>query len=343
MSKDMKLNCLIVLLAGTLLTFCTAAISSASQDNVINTEEAGRKIVAKVNGQAIYEDALAPYVERERKKFQKYGVKKDTSALDKRLRERALDEVITLELIKQESMNIEIKNIDEIVEQKLKGVKDRYGSEEKYAAFLKEKGRTEDEIINSIKSNIHVEEYLKLTGIKDPVVPDEEIRAYYEKSREGFRRKENVKASHILIMVKDDAGAEEKEKAMAKAERIRKEIVEGRDFAEAAKEYSEDGKAVLGGDLGNIEKGFMPPEFDAAAFSLKQGELSDIVKTKYGYHIIKVIERKPEEIAPYEDVKDFIEKYLQEGLAKRKRDSHIKELKSKAEIEMLLDGVLEVK
>ncbi|MEW6599786.1 MAG: peptidylprolyl isomerase [Nitrospirota bacterium] len=338
MNKGKKLNCLTILLAATVLMFPAAAISGASTNNDINTAAAGGKIIAKVNGQVIYENALAPYVEREKKKFQKYGAQKNTSALDKRLRERALDEVITLELIKQESVKMQINNIDETVKQKLKELKDKYENQEKYEAYLKEKGRTEDDVVNSIKSNIQIDEYLKAAGIKDPVVPEEEIKAYYEKSREGFRRKEYIKASHILIMVKEGAAAEKKESAREKAEHIRKEIADGRDFAEAAKEYSEDGRAALGGDLGKIERGYMPPEFDSAAFALKPGELSNIVETKYGYHIIKVLEKNPEEIVPYEDVRDFISKYLQEGLVKRKRDSLIKELKSKAEIEILLNG-----
>lgn len=335
--KQNKKNHFCILFACILLIFSLAGISAAASEVKKEAGEKGDKIVARVNGQPIYENALTPYVRRELKKFQKYGAKRNTSALKKRLKERALDEVIAVELIKQESRKLQVKDIDEKVDEKLKELKSRYQSEGKYKDFLKTKGRSEADVKESIKSKIYVEEYLEVKGIKNPRVPDEEIRKYYEKNKEDFRRKEYIKASHILIVVKEDAEAEEKTKAMAKMERIRKEILEGRDFAEAAKEYSEDGKASVGGDLGYIEMGYMPPEFDAVAFSLEAGKLSDIVRTKHGYHIIKVMDRKPEGIAPYEDVKDFIGKYLQEGLVRRNRTLHIKELKSKAEIEILLN------
>jgi peptidyl-prolyl cis-trans isomerase C len=337
MMKENRINYFFIFLACVLLTFCLAGISTAAAEVKKDTGEKDRKIVARVNGQPIYEDALAPYVRRELKKFQKSGAKRDTTALEKRLKKRALDEVIALELIKQESRKLQVKDMDEKVDEKLKELKSRYQSEKKFKDFLKTKRRNEADVKESIKSKIYVEEYLEVKGIKNPRVPDEEIRKYYEKNKEGFRRKEYIKASHILIMVKEDAKPEEKEQLLAKAEKIRKEIMEGKGFAEMANEHSEDGKASQGGDLGYIETGYMPPEFDAVAFSLKQGELSDIVQTKHGYHIIKVLDRKPEGIAPYEDVRDFIGKYLQEGLVRRNRASHIKELKSKAEIEILLD------
>ncbi|MEN8262451.1 MAG: peptidylprolyl isomerase [Nitrospirota bacterium] len=337
MVKEIKIKYFFILLTCMFLTFCIAGILLATPEVRKDAGDKGDKIVARVNGQPIYEGALTPYVKRELRKFQKYGAKRDTTALEKRLKRRALDAVVSLELIKQESQKLKIKDMDGKVDEKLKELKNRYQSERKYKDFLKTKGRTESDVKESIKSKIYVEEYLEVKGIKNPKVPEEEIRKYYEKNKESFRRKEYLQVSHILVMVKEDAKAEENEQAKAKAERIRKEIIEGRDFAETAKEYSEDGKASQGGDLGYIERGYMPPEFDEVAFSLEKGKISYIVQTKHGYHIIKVLDRKPEGIAPYEDVRDFIGKYLQEGLVRTNRASHIKELKSKAEIEILLN------
>ncbi len=223
--------------------------------------------------------------------------------------------------------------MDEKVYEKLKELKSKYQSEKKYKDFLNTKGRTEADVKESIKSKIYVEQYLDMAGIVNPVVPDDEIRGYYEKNKVGFRRKETIKVSHILIIVKDDSKPEEKEQLLAKTEKIREEILKGKDFTEMAKEYSGDRKA----DLGYISRGYMPSEFDEAAFSLETGKLSDVVQSKHGFHIIKVLDRKAEGIVPYEEVKDFIGKYLQEGLARQKRASNIKELKSNAEIEILLN------
>jgi peptidyl-prolyl cis-trans isomerase C len=267
MMKKNRINFFFIFLSSVLLTFCLECVSTAAAAEV-KKDTGGKdvKIVARVNGQPIYEDALAPYVRRELKKFQKYGAKRDTTALENRLKKRALDEVIALELIKQESRKLHVKDIDEKVDEKLKEMKSRYKSEKKYEDFLKTKGRNEADVKESIKSKIYVEEYLEVKGIKNPQVPDEEIREYYKKNKEGFRRKEYIKASHILIMVKEDAKPEEREQLLAKAEKIRKEIMEGKDFAEMVKEYSEDTKS----DLGYINRGYMPPEFDNVAFSLEK-------------------------------------------------------------------------
>ncbi len=335
--KNIKYVSMFLSLIVFAIFFVTCSNAVLTKEGKEDTEREDRKIVARVNGQPIYEDALTPYVRREMKKFQKYGAKRNTSALEKRMKRRALDKVIAQELVKQESRKLQIKDMNKKIEEKFKELKSRDHSEEKFASFLEKKGLTEKDIRESVKSKIYVEEYLELKGIQNPEVPDEEIREYYERNKEGFRRKEYIRASHILIMVKEDADSEEKEQSRAKAERIRKEIVEGKDFAEMAKEFSEDGRASQGGDLGYINRGYMPPEFDQVAFSLEKGALSEIVQTRHGFHIIKILDKRPEGIAPYEDVKDFIGRYLQKELAKRKHDLHIKELKSKAEIEILLN------
>ncbi len=82
----------------------------------------------------------------------------------------------------------------------------------------------------------------------------------------------------------------------------------------------------------------MPPEFDEAAFALEKNMISDLVQTKFGFHIIKVVDKKPAGITPYDEVRDFISKFLQEGITQKKFPLHIKELKKKAEIEILLNG-----
>lgn len=335
MIREIKIR--YVLMLAACILFISAVSSNAAAQDTKDSEKPGSRVVARVNGEPLYEGQLLPYVKREMKKFSKYAGNRDVSELKKRINMKALDEVITQELIKQESRKLQVKNMDEKINEKLKEFRDKYETEEKFKGFLTAKGLTEKDLKESMKNRIYLEEYYESKGLKDPKVPDEEIREYYDDNAEGFRREKFIKASHILILVKEDAGPDEKEELRAKAEKIRKEILEGADFAEAAKKYSEDGKASVGGDLGYINRGYMPSEFDDAAFSLDNGALSEVVFTKYGYHIIKVLDMKPAGIAPYEEVKDFIGRYLQEGLARRNLISHTKELKARAEIEILLN------
>jgi peptidyl-prolyl cis-trans isomerase C len=158
----------------------------------------------------------------------------------------------------------------------------------------------------------------------------------YEADPDSFSRKETAKVSHVLVAVPADVGAEQKEQARQEAERIRKEILAGKDFAEAAKEYSDCNSAAGGGVLEPVKRGYMPPEFDDVAFSLEKDAVSAVVETKFGYHIIKLLDKQPDGVIPYEEMRDFLRKYLQEEESKKKLAAHIAELREKSDIEILL-------
>jgi peptidyl-prolyl cis-trans isomerase D len=135
------------------------------------------------------------------------------------------------------------------------------------------------------------------------VIPDAELRAAYSASMDNFRMPERVKAQHILIKTQGKSDAEKKA-ALAKAEDLLKQLKAGADFSKLAEKNSEDSSnAPKGGDLGWFVRGAMVPQFDQAAFALKPGELSGIVTTEYGYHIIKVNEKENARVKPFEEVK----------------------------------------
>lgn len=326
----LSLMVFVIFLTGT----STASFALGAKKDIVRE---GEKIVARVNGQPIYEDALTPFIKREMKKYKKYSANRDMSKIEKHLQKKALNEVISRELLYQESRKIQVKDIEEKVAARIEKTKKKYQSHEEFVSYLKTRGLTEKDVRESTKRSIYVDEYLKMKGIRDPEVPEEEIKEFYNDSKDTFRREETIAASHILIMVKEDAKPEEKEQARAKAEKIRKEILAGENFAKMATEHSEDARAPQGGDLGYIKRGYMPSEFDEAAFALDKGTVSEVVQTRHGYHIIKVVEKIPEGIAPYVEVRDFIGKYLQGEMARRNYFSHVKELKSGAKIEVLLD------
>jgi len=255
----------------------------------------------------------------------------------KRLQKKALAKVIDYELISQESQKLTIKDVDEKVEKKMVGMRRKYQTEKRLNNYLKKNGLTIEELRGNFKKRVYMDEYLIKNGISDPDIPEKNIKGFYNSNPKNYYREEAVKVSHILLKVDEKAKPQEKEKARKKAEQLRKDIVGGKDFAEMAKEHSECNSASGGGGLGYINKGYMPEEFEKAAFSLEKGAVSEPVKTKFGYHIIKVSEKNPEGITPYEEVRDFIKKFLQEDESKEKYDAHIAELKKKATIEILLD------
>ena len=337
MRRERKTKYYFMLFSYLIVAVFFASTTTGATDAKKQSETKDRKVVARVNGKPIYEDRLAPEVDKGLKKFKKYGMKQKSPELTKRLNRKALDKVIDHELISQESQKLKIKDVDKKVEEKLQAMRKKYQTKERLNNYLKMKGITIEELKGNFKKRVYIDEYLKKQGISDPEIPEEDIKSFYDSNPNNYYREESVKVSHILIKVDENAGPKEKKKARKKAEKIRKEILGGKDFAEMAKKHSDCNSASGGGGLRYIQKGYMPEEFDKVAFALDKGAVSEVVETKFGYHIIKVSEKTPEGVTPYAEVKDFIKKFLQEDESKKKLAAHITELKGKAKIEIFLD------
>jgi parvulin-like peptidyl-prolyl isomerase len=337
MKKRLQANFYATFLTLLLIIFSTLAVTVYATDAQQPPKTKERKVVATVNGSPLYEDQLEPGVQESLKKYKKYGMRKETPALINRLQKKTLSKVVDHELLYQESRKLTVKNLDEKVAEKLKKMKRKYQTDERFENHLKKNGQTIEGLTASIREGIYVEEYLKQQGIADPDIPDKNIREFYDGNPKSYFRKESIKVSHILIKLDENPGPEEKEKAFKKAQEIRKEIVAGADFAEMAKKHSECNSASGGGSLRYLNKGYMPEEFDKVAFTLEKDKVSDVVETKFGYHIILVTDKISEGITPYDEVKDFIKKFLQEDESKKLLDAHIAKLREKAKIEVFLE------
>ena len=151
---------------------------------------------------------------------------------------------------------------------------------------------------------------LNMEDLEKDIHPgDEEIRRYYDENAAKFAREKQVRAQHILFRVKPDAPKDEVEKIRADAQKILDEAKKGKNFAELAKKYSQDeASAKKGGELGFFSQKQMEQAFSDAAFALKPGEISDLVRTPYGFHIIKSEEIAEARTAPLEEVKGDIER-----------------------------------
>lgn len=143
-------------------------------------------------------------------------------------------------------------------------------------------------------------------------VPDDRLRDYYDKNKASlYTHNEQRRASHILVKAAPGATPDQDAAARDKAAQTLKMLQAGEDFATVARQSSDDAaSAASGGDLGFFERGRMVKEFDDAAFSLQVGALSDVVKSPFGYHIIKVIDSRPAGVQPFEEVKDDIRRTL---------------------------------
>jgi peptidyl-prolyl cis-trans isomerase C len=170
---------------------------------------------------------------------------------------------------------------------------------------------------------------------------EDELKKFYDDHATQFDLPERVKASHILILTRDpltqqtytDAQLEEKRK---QADKLLARAKAGEDFASLAKEYSDDPNSRdQGGDLGIFARGRMVAEFDAAAFSLEPNKISDLVSTKFGFHIIKVTEKLPARKTPFEEAKKDIENYLSTQQAQKKLPDYLKKLRDDAGVVFL--------
>ena len=311
----------------------------AQQQEKAKTENA---VVAKVNGAAIKESELTKNINQVLAQNPQMGAMVSSEDKMKDFRLKVLQDLITTELLSQEGKKLKIKDLDQQVDEEYKKLRSNLPKEEDFQAALKEHNMTEKDLRKDIEKGIRIQKVVndQVEQIKKNVsVSEQDIKAFYNDAanKEKFMQKESVKASHILIKVAKDATKEDDAKAQKKIKELLKRAKKGEDFAKLAKENSEDPTAAQNsGELGYFSTEEMVPEFAKAAFALKPGEISDVVKTSFGYHIIKSEDKKPEQMTPYDEVKDKVAKFLENSAVQSKLLEYVDTLKKSAKIEVLL-------
>ena len=173
-----------------------------------------------------------------------------------------------------------------------------------------------------------IQQYIDKEFVQKINVPEKEVKDFYVSQPDSFKEPEQVRAMHILIKV--DPGADEPKKAEArkKLKGIQNRLRKGEDFEALAKEYSEGPSAAKGGDLGYFSKGQMVKPFDEVAFGLSPGKVSDIVETRFGYHLIKVVDKKPEKVIAFAEVEEKLQQYIKRQKIQGKVNRYIKDLRN---------------
>jgi peptidyl-prolyl cis-trans isomerase C len=185
--------------------------------------------------------------------------------------------------------------------------------------------------------DMSVEKLIRTEIAPKVIVTEDEKKKFYSENTEQMKQPEQAKLSHILVKVESGSSQEVRQKAQEKASGLHQRIVAGEDFAALAREHSDDpGSKTNGGDLSWVSRGQTVPAFEKAAFALDPGEMSSVVETQFGYHIIKLAERKPSETMPYEQVEGRINEFLQQRHLQEAIQAEVDSLKSKSKIEILL-------
>jgi Parvulin-like peptidyl-prolyl isomerase len=253
------------------------------------------------------------------------------------IRMQTLNVLIDDLLIRQQVRERKIVVNDEEVEQELKNLME-YNKldEQQLTAALANEGKTVDEFRKELKSQV---EQRKLFGmdIQGKIqIGEKDIENYYQTQYQSGALNEKVHASHILFALPENSSPEQERLARAKAEKVLKQLRSGTAFAELAKQYSEDPSSAQGGDLGWFRRGDMLPNFEKAAFALKPGAVSDVVRTRFGLHLIMVNERAAEGARPLDEVRDEIRARLHREKTNKAVRDWLDDLRRKSHIEIKL-------
>jgi peptidyl-prolyl cis-trans isomerase SurA len=252
------------------------------------------------------------------------------------LRSAALNRLVDKKLIEQKIRELDIKASDEEVKGAIDDVKKQNNlTQEALVKALAGQGMSFEQYKSQLKEQL---ERLKLMGqeVRSKVqVGEREVREYYDANRVKFGADEQFRARHIFFKVDKKGGDEELAKAQALAATVLKEARSGKDFAELAKKYSSDPAAAKdGGDLGTFKRADVLPEIGDTVAALKPGEVSSVVRSPAGVHIIKLEEKSQSSGKPFEEVKNDIEDMLYKKKADERFAQWVKDLRASAAIEI---------
>ena len=248
----------------------------------------------------------------------------------------ALDQLITYTALLQEAKSRSISVSDAEVDGRLKQMQAQFPTEEAFKKALTERNLTLERLKEDTRIDTVIGKMIEAEVANQPAVTDAKVREFYDQNPDKFKQDESIRASHILIKVPEGADEATKQKARAEIDGVLKQAKSGGDFAKLAQQHSADGSAAQGGDLGFFGRGQMVPAFEQAAFALAPGEISDVVTTQFGYHIIKLTEKRPPATVAFEQVSDRIRQYLEQQQKQERARTFIDAVKSKSKIEVLV-------
>jgi parvulin-like peptidyl-prolyl isomerase len=303
-------------------------------------EQLKKTVVARVNGVEINQFQLENALESVKEGMRTQGTRRDgKSSMDYGMRSFVLQKLIEREILFQEAKQLKITVKEEEMEKVLKKSLESFPSEDHFKASLVMSGITLDEYKRRLFYDVMVNKVAaqKVESLRKDT-SWEEVKEYYERNKDRFTSAEMVKISLILIKCSPYAMEEEKKKALEKIQKIRDSK---EDFGDLARQYSQAESASQGGYLGFVKRGQLHPFLEIAAFKTEVNQVSEVVKTENGFHLIKVHQkRNAGDVPKYEEVKEDLKRELdnQRGIAILA--DYVDQLKKKAKI-VIVDKMLE--
>jgi len=302
----------------------------------VSADQLAKPLAAEVNGVAITRDDLE-------RQFEAYRNQQNVSLAQiggpqqyRELRRRVLEVMIDQELLWQEAQAKGVLVQDASVNEMVAQARDAQPTQQAWKEMLKKASLTENGLRDDTKRRLSIAKLIREQIAKDITVSDEEVHAYYAANPEPFTTPEEVHARHILFKLPPGADEATAAATRAKGEKVLAEARGGADFAELARKHSEGPTGSAGGDLGFLGRGRAAPSFEAAAFTLAPGEVSGLVETENGLHIIKVEARRGGDTIPEAEASPRIRDYLVGQKVSRALQVHVKALRGRAEIEIMM-------
>ena len=287
-----------------------------------------KDVAALVNGKAVtYEVLNTAFHNQAGVPFER--VQDDPQA--QQARKQILEQIINEVLLAEEARRQELPVTPEAVNARIKEIQARFPSEEAFSQALRSKGLTLDELKADMEEELMIQQLIQKEVYAKVTISRQELESFFRKHRDDYAE-DSVHARHILIAVPPNASPEDDAKARDRAKTVLAKARKGDDFAQLAKQYSEDPNKDKGGDLGELARGQTVKPFEDAAFSLKPGEISDLVRTTFGYHIIKVEEKKPIKRLSFKEAEDRVREDLTKEKAGAQYLNYVKALQKKAKI-----------
>ena len=326
--KRVRLFCLTL----TMISFWFGALCLCP---VFGAEPAVPDSAAVVNGNSIARAELERAFQIYKQRMRSQG-RQVAPANEPALKMQVLNDLIGMELVYQESLKKGIEVSAEEVDKVVADIKKRYADPAEFQKVLERMQITEDQMRAQIAHQSAIRAFVDQEIAPKINISDDDSKAFYEANPQYFQQPEQVHARHILIKVEAGADEKTKAKAMAKILAVKERAISGEDFGELAKTESQGPSAPKGGDLGYFSRGRMVPPFEEAAFRLKIKEISDVVETNFGYHLIQVLDRKEAKNSAFEEVKDKIATNLRNQQIKQQLDAYVADLRKSAKVETFL-------
>lgn len=293
------------------------------------------EVVAKVNGTEIPRDDLIGSAEGMLQRLQATGQQPPPRNDD--FYRQVLDQLISTKLLYQESQAQGTEVSPDEVNEQMQTLEQRTGGKEQLDQALAGQDMTRQELRQGLKEDLAINRYIEEKIAPAVTISEQEAKTFYEENKAQMQRPEQAKLRHILISASRDASEEEKTAARGKAADLLAQIREGADFAELATANSDDTQsAERGGDLGWVSRGQTVEPFENAAFALEPGATSEVVESPFGFHIIRLEEKRAAGTAPFADAREEIETYLKQRKLGEVINRKVEELEQKATVERFI-------